>query len=170
VTLEIQKSSYAQMIADWRWSRIDIDLPVDPALGMWLFSVYFGLAHEVGHLLWHAGPLTLREAWASYFALNVLESADIQQMSIGHTDRILLAKDYWLSRGVLMFQRHGGNVIEQAIANIVRVWRRAGNKRVSEFLPLAAKTLEAEKLVLTTLFSRHFGVSEATCAAWLLEI
>jgi hypothetical protein len=157
------------MIADWQLGRIDVDLPFHPAASMWLFSLHFGLAHEVGHLLWHSGPFTLREAWASYFALDVLGSSNIQWMLPGHIDRILVAKDHWLSIGVLTFQRNVGTAIERASANIVHIWRKAGNKRASEFLHAVAETVKAEKSTLTSTFSQHFGVPKTQCSAWLRE-
>lgn len=169
VTLEIRQSNQAQMIADWQLGRIDVDLPFHPAASMWLFSLHFGLAHEVGHLLWHSGPLTLREAWASYFALEVMESANMQRMLPGYIDCILLVKDRWLSMGVLMFQHHSGNKIERATASIVHVWRKVANKRVSEFLRSVEERAEAEKPTLASTFSQYFGVPKAQCSTWLWE-
>lgn len=166
--VELGKAGQAQMVADWQRRRIDIDLPLHPALGKWLLSLYFGLAHEVGHLLWHAGPLTLREAWANYFALHVLEASYTRLFMANHVDRFLLTKDRWLSLGILAVQKHSGGIVERSTANIVFVWRKASTTQVKEFLH-TLEGMNGEAASLGTVFSRHFGVPKDLCHTWFFE-
>ncbi len=169
ITLALAPSKSVDMEADWMVKRIDIRLPFRPSISVWLFSIYFGLAHEVGHLLWHLGPLTLREAWAHYFALDVLKAEHKKQFLPGRLNHILLRKDFWLSVSILRLMRYSKNPVEKAIANIVHVWGKAEHRQVSTFLHVIGETEEIEKSLLISKFSQHFDISEITCRNWLRE-
>ncbi len=155
------------MEADWRLNRIDVSLPFSPKVSAWIFSVFFGVAHEVGHLLWHNGPFTLREAWASYFALVTLEARSTRRLLSNRTDRILVVKDYWSAMGILTFQRFSGNATERTTAQIIHIWRRGGSDQVAIFLSSTENATNTRDLA--NLFSDHFNVSEDVSINWLHE-
>ncbi|MCP4353563.1 MAG: hypothetical protein GY795_49570 [Desulfobacterales bacterium] len=165
IILTVRWGKEPYMEADWLSDEIEIRLPYHPAISVWLLSAYFGLTHEVGHLLWHVGPLTLREAWGHYFALYVLQALETRQALHYRRDRFLLAKDRWLSQSILKFQRHAVSPVEQATAQLTHILCKAGRERVSAFV--VANREPMEDAVLLSQFSQCFAIPEKTCQRWL---
>ena len=167
VTLAIRRDKVGYMMADWQLSTIDAGLPYHPNFSVWLLSAYFGLAHEVGHLLWHSGPLTLREAWGHYFALHVLQARETRQALPNWCDRVLRSKDRWFSQGILHIQRYMASPVDRAIAHLTHVFRQAGKERVAAFVTATPEMMDYVSLL--SQFSQHFNIPERTCQGWLLD-
>jgi hypothetical protein len=169
LTLRVIPAQAVHMEADWEQLYIEVHVPMRPSVSVWVFSIYFGLAHEVGHLLWHRGPLTLREAWAHYFALAMLKVYLCQPRPKRQVSTVLLYKDFWFSLSILRFMRYARNPIECAIARIVHAWQKAAQEQVMLFLQAIPKSEYLEHSVLTQQFSEYFGVSETVCRSWFRE-
>ncbi len=153
------------MEADWLFNEIEVRLPYHPAISVWVLSTYFGLTHEVGHLLWHAGPLTLREAWGHFFALYVLQAMETRQSMHYRRDRLLLVKDRWLSQVILKMQQHIASPVEQATAQLTYVLRKAEIERVSAFVIASRESIDDAQLL--SQFSQYFEISEKICQPWM---
>lgn len=167
ITLTVRRDKAGYMVADWRLNEIEVGLPYHPNLSVWGLSVYFGLAHEVGHLLWHSGPLTLREAWGHYFALYVLRSPKTRQTLQHRSERVLLSKDRRLSAGILKLQQYLASPIDQATAQLTRVFCQTGKERVSAFVNATPEVMDYADLL--SQFSQHFNIPEKTCQGWLRD-
>lgn len=136
-----------EFLADWERNEILLGYRSHPAVDQVLYSVYFGLCHEVGHLLWHPGNLILREAWASLFALQVLTDLGRQQVGLTpELNRLVLAKDRILTRGVIwVMPLLPGDV--GRIGRVLRAWRRILRQgRWPQMRRFLSSALEAEAL------------------------
>ena len=53
VTVYITPLGRMYFEADWSSNQITLGFHSSPAVDVWLYSVYFGICHEYGHLVWH---------------------------------------------------------------------------------------------------------------------
>ncbi len=164
-----------EFIADWERKEILLGFRFHPAIDQWLYSVYFGVCHEYGHLLWHPDNLILREAWASLFGLQVL--ADIRRQSLPtgpKPNRLVLTKDYVLTLGLIKLMPYMPGETGQ-IGRVLWECQQLLNQdkwsemRLFLFLALQAEDLpEEERLIhYIQLLSKTLGCTESVAEKWL---
>ncbi len=155
--------------ADWSDNQIILGFRSSPSVDVWLYSVYFGICHEYGHLVWHGGNESFQEAWASFFGLHTLaEALCTPGMLNTFAERILATKDYYLTLGLVMSMPFlPGRA--RGIGCLIREWRRLAQPEAWDSLRVFLHQTKDEVLPLAEViraFAEVTGCREQEVERW----
>jgi hypothetical protein len=169
VTVYITPLGRMYFEADWSSNQITLGFRSSPAVDVWLYSVYFGICHEYGHLVWHGGNQPLQEAWASFFGLHILaEAFRTPGMLSTFAERILATKDYYLTLGLVISMPF---LPGQAWGTgcLIREWRRLVQREAWDSVRAFLHQTRDETLPLAEViraFAKATGCREQEVERW----
>ena len=155
--------------ADWSNNQITLGFRSNPAVNAWLYSVYFGICHEYGHLVWHGGNQAFQEAWASFFGLYVLtEALRTPGMLVTFAERILATKDYYLTLGLVVSMPFVPGPA-RGIGCLIQEWRHLAHREECDNMRVFLHRTKDETLPLAEVieaFAEATGCHKEEIAQW----